>query len=186
MADPGPEQTQVVANKANHLIFFTENDNNSIVYNYKTRQWTLLNLYQTLGPPINYFTINNLDATVGICRYSAGSVDLQIQTSSGAKQPGVFASTVLEPNFGGRTAVMGLRPLAVTNYPTVTSTRCQFSSKELIGDEWGTQTQQDIDYRTAVANIREEGRFVRVGCSLSDDWTLALGIDIEWYPKGKV
>ena len=98
------KQTNIVANKQRHLIFF---ESEELCYNYKTGQWSEITAYDGLG----MFSVNSKTSDIGLIVYSGGAVDLQEQTTSDVAQTATFETGAQDLNQGGRTIVNSVRPL---------------------------------------------------------------------------
>ena len=173
MALPVAEFDPIAANPERHLLFFGTN-----VYNYKTGQWTAVPAYSTY----KMFTI--LDAgtsSIGLIVKSAGSVDLQTQTSSGVTQTATITTAASDINQGGRAVVNGVRPRINGGTPTV-----RVGVQDNISDAVTWSTSVSLNSRTGFGNVRSEGRFVRAEVTIPDSFTTAIGADVEVSPQGKV
>ena len=175
MAAGATEMTMVTTNTERHLIFF---GNTSLVYNYKTQQWTATPAYSA------YKAFSVLDAgsaSIGLIVKSSGSIDLQTQTSAGEPQTSTITTAAADINQGGRSVVNGVRPRINGGTPTI-----RVGVQDQISDAVTWSTSVSLNSRTGYGNIRAEGRFVRAEITVADSFTTAIGADVEVTPQGKV
>ena len=168
------KQRNIVVNKARHLIFFEGSD---VAYNYKTQQWTATPAWTGLG----MYSFNSKTSDIGLVRFSAGSVDLQTQGSSGVPQTAVITTGATDPNTGGRAVVNGVRPLGNGGTFSV-----RVGVQDDIGDTVTWSTATSVNSRTNMANFRSEGRYVRAEVTISGGFTTAIGADIDVTTQGRV
>jgi len=171
---PPGKQTNIVANKARHLIFFEGED---LCYNYKTDQWSLVSAYDTYG----LFSVNSKTADIGLVVFSAGSVHLQTQATTDDAQTATFETGAIDMNTGGRTVVTGVRPLINGGTTTV-----RVGAQDNPGGTVTYSTSTSLNSRTQMANIRREGRYVRAEITIAGGFTTFLGADVEFSPQGRV
>ena len=166
-------QSNIAVNKARHLVFFEGSD---IAFNYKTQQWTATPGYTGLKP----FSINLKGYDIGLVIYSAGSVQLQFQITSFPALTATITTGATDPNVGGRGVVTGVRPLVTGGTKTV-----RVGTQDEIG---GTVTYTAAiipNTRSGMANMRAEGRYVRVETTITGGFTTALGADVEFTANGR-
>ena len=168
------EQSNVVANKARHLIFFEEN---GLAYNYKTNQWTRLPAYASLG----MFSVNNETSDIGLVVYSAGSVDLQEQLSTYPEQTATIATGATDINQGGRAVIHGIRPLVTGGTTTV-----RVGVQDALAGAVSYSGATSVNSRTNMANFRSEGRYLRAELTVTGEYTTIIGVDVEFSPQGRV
>ena len=168
------KQTNIVVNKARHLVFFEGED---ICYNYATGQWSAVPIYDGYG----LFSVNSKTADIGLVVYDTGSVQLQEQATSDEAQTAVFATGALDLNTGGRAVVKGVRPL--TNGGTATVRGGTMSD---LGTTITYSTSTSVNSRTKFASMRKEGRYIRAEVTLADGFTTFIGADIDFEPQGRV
>ena len=169
------KQKNIAVNKARHLIFFEGSD---VVYNYKTQQWTDCTAYTDIG----MYSHNNKNVSIGLVRFSSGSVDLQGQSVGFVAQTAIIATGATDPNREGRTVVNGVRPL-VSGGSTVT---VRVGVQDSIGGAVTYSSAITPHSRTGMAPFRSEGRYVRIEVTLAGGFTTALGVDIDFAPQAKV
>jgi len=175
MASPGAEQTNIVVNKARHLIFFSESE---LAYNYKTQQWTRIPAYDTYG----MFSVNAKNTVIGLVVFSSGSVDLQNQlTSTGVPQTATITTAAPNINPGGRAVVQGVRP--ITNGGTH-SVRVGVQDDPVDAVTYSSATS--VNARSGMANFRSEGRYLRAELTITGGFNTAMGDEIEFTPQGRV
>ena len=172
------KQTNIVANKLRHLIFF---EGQELCFNYKTGQWSEIPAYDGLG----MFSVNSTDADIGLVRYSSGSVDLQVQATTDEAQTATLETASADLNEGGRSVITGVRPLINGGTTTV-----QVGIQDALNDAVSYSTATSLNSRTGMANFRDksniEGRYVRTKYSITGGFTTALGADIDFAPSGNV
>ncbi len=175
MANPGAEQTNVVANKARHLIFFEESE---LCYNYKTQQWTEIPAYDGIKP----FSINDRNAVIGLARFSSGSVDLQVQsTLTGVAQQATITTAAPSLNEGGRAVLTGCR--LISNGGTIT---VRAGSQDFENDPVSYSVSTAINPRSRIANFRQEGRYLRLEFIVSGGFEAIVGAQVEFSPQGRI
>lgn len=177
MAFTQATMTQAAANPSRNLVFFRSGSGKCICYNYKTQQWTAIPAYDSTG----LFSVRYDTRIIGLVRFSAGSVNLQAQTTSHVPQAAKFITGAPDINQYGRVVVNGVRPLV--NGGTW-STRVGVQDTISGAVSWSTLTS--VNSRSGMANFRSEGRYVRAELTNSDGFTTAMGIDIDVAPQGKV
>ena len=168
------KQQNIAVNKARHLIFFEGSD---VCYNYKTQQWTAVPAYTGLG----VYGINNKSASIGLVRFSSGSVNLQEQSTSYPAQDAKITTAARDMNPEGRVVVNGVRPLANGGTHSV-----RVGVQDDIGDSVTWSTATSINSRSKMANFRSEGRFVRAEHTITGGFTTALGADVVFSSAGNV
>lgn len=172
--NPG-RQKQVVTNIARNLVFF---EDQSLCFNYMTKQWTRLPAYAGYG----MYSINDEDADIGLVINSAGvtPADLQKQLKSYPAQTGTITTGATDVMQGQRGVVLGVRPLADGGTNTV-----RVGVQDSIGDSVTWSTVTSVNSRTGMANFRSEGRYHRVEVTLNDHET-CWGADVDFTPAGRV
>ena len=173
------KQTNVVANKARHLVFFEED---SLCYNYATGQWSYIAAYAGYG----MFSVNSKTADIGLVVYSSGSVDLQTQTTSDIAQTALLTTGAKDFNQGGRTLVNGVRPLGNGGTYAV-----RVGTQDSIGGTITYSTGTAVNSRSGFANFRNaanvaEGRYIRQEVTITGGFTDFLGADIDYFQSGDV
>jgi len=168
------KQTNIVANKARHLIFF---ENSDLAYNYKTDQWTAIPAYTGLG----VFGVNNKAFDIGLVRFSASAVDLQSQDSNDVAQTALLETGATDPNQGGRAVINGVRPLANNGTYTV-----RVGMQESVSGAVSYSSAVSPNSRSGYCNFRSEGRYVRVELTVTGGFTTLIGADIDLANQGKV
>lgn len=178
MAVNAGKQTNVVANKARHLIFFEGED---ICYNYKTGQWSLVSAYDTFG----LFSANSKTDTIGLVRFSGNAVDLQVQSSTGVPQDVTMTTGETDPNQGGRSVVRAVRPLI--NGKTATSVTVRVGSRDTIDSDEAVSwsSSMSVNSRTGLHDFRKEGRYIRVELSVTGGFETIKGADPDVVPAGR-
>lgn len=168
------KQQNIAVNRARHLIFF---EGSEVCYNYKTGQWTSVPAYADTG----VFSVNNKSVSVGLVRFSSGSVDLQEQSINMVPQTCTLTTGAIDINQGGRAIVNGVRP--ITNGGT---RKVRIGVQDQVGDTVSWSSSQSINSRTNMANFRSEGRYIRMEVTLSDGFTTAMAADVDFAPQGRV
>lgn len=179
MAIGASTQSNVVANPSRHLIFFQVS---GICYNYKTNQWTRTNAYDSLG----IYGVDSKTKTLGLVRFSSGSVDLQDQVNTGVSQTSIFTTGATDANEGGRMLVDAVRPLANGGTNTV-----RIGVQDSIDDSVTWSTGSALNSRTNKANFRAadnypEGQYIRTEITLAGGFTTFMGADIDFTETGEV
>ncbi len=168
------KQQNIVVNKKRHLIFF---EGSEACYNYKTDQWTTVPAYDTLG----FFSVNTKGSSIGVVRYSSGSVDLQSQLTTYVPQTAVLETGAPNINQGGRVVANGVRP--IVNGGTY-SVRLGVQDKPADAVSYSSATS--VNSRSGMANFRSEGRYVRSELTITGGFDTANGADIIFTPQGRV
>lgn len=169
------KQQNIAVNKARHLIFF---EGSETCYNYKTQQWTQIPAYLDLG----FYSVNSKSGSIGLVRFSSGSVDLQFQSISGTvAQTAVFTTGAPNINQGGRAVVNGVRPIANGGTYAV-----RVGVQDDIDDAVSFSSSTVVNARSNIANFREEGRYHRAEVTITGGFTTANGVDIIFSPTGRV
>lgn len=168
------EQENITANTSRHLIFWPDTD---LCYNYKTGQWTRVPAYNGL----RRYSVFSTSQDIGLIRYSAGSVDLQGQTTSMPASTALLETGSLDLNTGGRVVVNGIRPLINGGTHTV-----RIGVQDDLAEAVTWSTSVSVNSRTKFANVRAEGRYVRGEVTITGGFTTAQGADVEFSPQGKV
>ena len=168
------KQQNIAVNKARHLIFFEGSD---VAYNYKTGQWTAVPAYTGLG----VYGVNNKSASIGLVRFSSGSVNLQSQSTAYLAQDAKITTGAVDINQGGRSYVNGLRPLV--NGGTVS---IRIGVQDNIGDSVTWSSATSVNSRSGMANFRSEGRYVRAEVTITAGFESVWGADVEFSPAGQV
>lgn len=168
------KQTNIVANPSRGIVFF---EGEELCYNYKTSQWSRIPAYDGYG----MFSVDNNDYDIGLVVESAGSVDLQEQTENHVAQDASLETGAADPNQFGRTMVTGVRPL--WNGDGTVSVRVGSQDTISGSTDWAADTTPNS--RTNLANFRKEGRYVRVGVSVTGGFNHIVGADVEFVPSGK-
>ena len=168
------KQQNIAVNKARHLIFFEGSD---VCYNYKTGQWTAVPAYTDVG----LYSVNSKNGVIGMVRFSAGSVDLQLQSSGYPAQDATITTGARDLNQEGRAIVNGIRPLVNGGTYSV-----RVGVQDDIGDAVTWSTARSVNSRSKMANFRSEGRFIRGEITITGGFTTALGADVEFSPAGQV
>ena len=168
------KQTNIVVNKARHLIFF---EGEELCFNYKTGQWSLLPAYDGYG----LYSVNDKAVDIGLVVYSSGSVHLQEQATSDDAQTALLETGAIDLNQGGRTVVNGIRPLLNGGTATV-----RVGAQDKIGTTPSYSTSTSLNSRTQFADIRREGRYLRAEVTITGDFTTFIGADVEFEAQGKV
>ena len=168
------EQTNVVANRARHLIFFEEN---GLAYNYKTNQWTRLPAYSGLG----MFSVNSETSDIGLIINSSGSIDLQEQVNTFAVQTALIETGAVDLNQGGRSVIHGIRPRVSGGTTTVRA-----GVQDAIAGAVSYSSATTPNSRTNMANFRSEGRYLRAEFTVTGAFTTIFGADVDFAPQGRV
>lgn len=176
MAAPPPQTKQInmAVNKARHLVFF---EGSEVSYNYKTQQWTAVPAYDGLG----FYSVNSKSTSIGLVRYSAGSVDLQSQLTSYVAQTALITTGAPNINPGGRAVVNGIRP--IVNGGTY-SVRVGVQDKPSDAVSYSAATS--VNTRSGMANFRSEGRYIRAELTITGGFTTANGADVIYSAHGRV
>ena len=168
-------QTNVCSNPAKGLVHFEENN---LCYNYKTNQWTRIPGYSG----ISYFSINGETSSIGLVRFSSGSVDLQEQFYSDSQALSATVQIGLTDfNPGGRTFISGVRPLVSGGTVTVF-----VSWNDNIGDSIASSGSESPNSRSGIVNFRREGRYMSFAVQVSGGFETIIGADLDFEPVGKV
>jgi hypothetical protein len=168
------KQTNIVSNPARHLVFF---EGEELVYNYKTDQWSRCTAYDTLG----MYSLRGKDRSIGLVRYSSGSVDLQDQLTSYVPQTATIETGAIDLNQGGRCFISGVRPLVNGGTLSV-----EVATQNDGGDSADWASAQSVNSRTKMANFRKEGRYARTKLTITGGFNTALGADIEFTNAGRI
>jgi len=173
------QQTNVVANRARHLIFF---ENEGLAYNYKTDQWSLVSAYAGYG----FFTVNDKTVDIGLIVFSSGSVDLQEQSTSAVAQTATFTTGAIDLNKGGRCIVNGIRPLSNGGTHAL---RVGTQDSESASVTWCTGTS--VNSRSGYSNFRNasnppEGKYVRGEVTITGGFTTFTGAEVDYASAGYV
>ena len=167
------KQQNIAINEALKLAFF---EGSELCYNYRTQQWTSCSAYLDLG----FYSIRTKGSVIGIVRFSAGSVHLQPQGNTYVPQTAVITTGATDPNVGGRVVVTGVRPLVTGGTHTI-----RVGTQDSIGGTVTYTAQITPNTRSGMANMRAEGRYVRVENTIAGGFTTALGADVEFAANGK-
>jgi len=173
----GPSQTQqrnTTSNKARHLIFF---EGSELCYNYKTQQWTRIPAYDGIG----FYSVNSKITSIGLVRFSSGSVDLQDQLTSFVAQAAVLTTGAPNINAGGRTVVSGIRPIVNGGTYSI-----RVGVQDVPSDAISYSSATVINSRSGMANFNAEGRYHRTELTISGGFTTANGVDVEFSTAGRV
>jgi len=168
------KQQNIAVNKARHLIFF---EGSETCYNYKTQQWTHVPAYLDLG----FFSFNSKTVSIGLVRFSSGSVDLQEQLTSFVAQTALLTTGAPNINQGGRAVVNGIRP--IVNGGTYS---LRVGVQDDIDDAVSFSAATVINARSNTANFRSEGRYHRAELTITGGFTTANGVDIDFAAAGRV
>ena len=154
------------------IIFFS----NFLLYNYKTDQWSRVG---NISPVVS---IDDADAVT--TNFSAsGTRTFVYDTNGGNARDATITTAAADLNKGGRTIVNGVRPLVNGSGALV-----RVGVQDNITDSVTWSSQKTLNTRTGYANMRMEGRYVRVEVVVDNDngFNTILGADIDWSPAGKV
>lgn len=167
------EQKSVCINEAISCAFF---EDQNLVYNYKTQQWSRTPAYA--GD--KYFKVNGAGKLVGrtVLFTTLGSITDQ---EGGAAQTGTVTTGANDVNQGGRTIVNGVRPLYNGGTHAV-----RVGVQDNISDAVTWSSTATPLARTGYANLITEGRYVRAEIVTSGGFTTGLGADLKVAKGGKV
>ena len=168
------KQQNITVNKARHLIFF---EGTELCYNYKTQQWTRVPAYLNLG----FYSVNSKSASIGLVRFSSGSVDLQSQLTSYVAQSATITTGAVDLHQGGRSVVNGLRPIVNGGTYAI-----RIGIQDDVDDAVSWSTSTVINGRSNMANFRSEGRYIRAELTITGGFTTALGADVDFSEQGRV
>jgi len=168
------KQSNIAVNPARKLAFF---EGQNLCYNYGTGQWSRIPAYAGLG----YYSVNDKDYDIGLVIYSSGSVDLQNQFTTGPSPDATITTGAVDLNEGGRTVVTGVRPLINGGTTTV-----KVGVQDSIGGTVSWSSATTPNSRTKLANVRSEGKYIRAEFTITGGFTTALGMDVDFTPRGRV
>lgn len=146
-------------------------------FNYKTRQWTDTNAYQSIAK----YNIHDNTSSIGLIRESSGAYAFQEQTTAGVAQDAVIETGAQEIAVGERVFIGGVRPLVNGGTYAV-----RVGTQENIGDAVTYSASTTVTARTGKADFSLTGRYARVELTITGGFTTALGVDIEGSPAGRV
>jgi hypothetical protein len=168
------KQTNIAVNKSRHLVFF---EGTELCYNYKTGQWSEIPAYDGLG----MFSVNRKVADIGLVIFSSGSVSLQPQLNTYVPQTALLTTGATDPFEGGRGIIDGVRPIANGGTYAVRA-----GVQDNIDDAVTWSASTSVNTRSNMANMRSEGRYVRVEITISGGFETFNGADVAFIPQGLV
>ena len=167
------DQKNVIANPHLDTVFF---ESRNIAYNYNTGQFTR---NSALNGRV-YFPVDSTADVLGQITFSSNDVDVQT-SDGGAPTSATITTSEMDPNQGGRALVNNVKPLVDGGTWSVrVGGRSDLSSSV----SWSASTT--LNSRTGRANLRKEGRYLRVEFTCSDGFNTALGAEIDFEPRGTV
>ncbi|MHC4361852.1 MAG: hypothetical protein ACYSTZ_03410 [Planctomycetota bacterium] len=158
-------------NPGDHIVFFS----NSIVYNYKTDQFTRL---PNITPA---FDVDKEDGLIGQWANNGTTAGYIYDATGGTAETATITTGETDINEGGRAVVTGARPLITGGTTTV-----RVGKRDTLADSVTWSTSTSLNSRTKMANFRDEARYHRAEFSITGGFTQALGADVEFTPSGKV
>lgn len=177
-----PEQKNVVINPSMGLVFFQDQ---SVVYNYKTNQWTRLS--SVSGK--RFFPVSDNAGVLGTVEESG--VFVMVQDSRFVTATAAQTATVITGDFelnpGGRAVIDGVRP--ISDGASLSSVR--IGVRSLLSDSVTYATGSAINSRTGMSNFRgganiPEGRYARAEFVFTGGFTTVTGADFEFYEAGEI
>lgn len=183
----GVGQEDIVANPQIHTFFIPSpahaGGDVNLCYNYKTDQWSILNVYQDVEVHGLYGVTDKDDMIGAVLIGNSNSVDLQT-SNGGTAQSSRIETAVVELNPGRRALLDSIR---IHNAASITSvnTGCY----DYIGDT-PTNVASTLNARTNVRHFLRDsngvsGRFHDVDVVLEGDYSGLSSFEIEYFIEGK-
>jgi len=174
----GFPQLNIAINEAISCVFF---EDNNLVFNYKTNQWSRTPIYAGLS----YFDYHDSDAIIGVVIFSGDSGDLsggRANFDSAAPADALFVTGETDPNQQGRFVTTGVRTLVNESANTVVKARIGY--RDTISATVNFTATATPSAVTNISPFRQDARYHRAEIEIEGGFDTALGIDVQGYPQG--